>query len=109
MDKLYIQYDVVPSIIKDSRLKKEVFNKCYKFADEFMALQKKIKPLRDMSSSEKKDFFTEYENKILSSNNIQVSKDLSWKIWQEISLEKYSLRIFVYVTSSAQDILIIIL
>ena len=35
MDKLYIQYDVVPSIIKDSRLKKEVFNKCYKFADEF--------------------------------------------------------------------------
>jgi phosphoglycolate phosphatase-like HAD superfamily hydrolase len=59
-----------------------------------MALQKKIKPLRDMSSSEKKDFFTEYENKILSSNNIQVSKDLSWKIWQEISLEKYSLRIF---------------
>ena len=47
-----------------------------------------------MSSSEKKDFFTEYENKILSSNNIQVSKDLSWKIWQEISLEKYSLRIF---------------
>jgi hypothetical protein len=35
LDKLYIQYDVVPSIIKDSRLKKEVFNKCYKFADEF--------------------------------------------------------------------------
>ena len=47
-----------------------------------------------MSTSEKKDFFTEYENKILSSNNIQVNKDLSWKIWQEISLEKYSLRIF---------------
>ncbi len=35
LDKLYIKYDVVPSIIKDSRLKKEVFNKCYKFADEF--------------------------------------------------------------------------
>ena len=66
----------------------------YKFADEFMAWQKKIKPLRNMSTSEKKDFFTEYENKILSSNNIQVNKDLSWKIWQEISLEKYSLRIF---------------
>ncbi|MEC7919403.1 MAG: HAD-IA family hydrolase [Chloroflexota bacterium] len=66
----------------------------YKFADEFMALKKKIKPLRNMSTSEKKDFFSEYENKILSSNNIQVSKDLSWKIWQEISLEKYSLRIF---------------
>ena len=35
LDKLYIKYDVVPSIIKDSRLKKEVFDKCYKFANEF--------------------------------------------------------------------------
>ena len=30
-----MKYDVVPSIIKDSRLKKEVFDKCYKFANEF--------------------------------------------------------------------------
>ena len=35
LDKLYIDYDVVPSLIKDSRLKKEVFDKCYKFANEF--------------------------------------------------------------------------
>jgi len=35
LDKLYIKYNVVPSIIKDSRLKKEVFDKCYKFANEF--------------------------------------------------------------------------
>ncbi len=35
LDKLYIRYDVVPSLIKDSRLKKEVFDKCYKFANEF--------------------------------------------------------------------------
>ena len=35
LDKLYIKYDVVPSVIKDSRLKKEVFDKCYKFANEF--------------------------------------------------------------------------
>ena len=35
LDRLYIKYNVVPSIIKDSRLKKEVFDKCYKFANEF--------------------------------------------------------------------------
>ena len=35
LDKLYIKYEAIPSIIKDSRIKKEVFNKCYKFADEF--------------------------------------------------------------------------
>ena len=35
LDKLYINYEVIPSIIKDSRLKKEVFDKCYKFANKF--------------------------------------------------------------------------
>ena len=35
LDKLYIAYNVIPSVIKDSRIKKEVFDKCYKFANEF--------------------------------------------------------------------------
>lgn len=35
LDKLYIKHGAIPSIIKDSRIQKEVFNKCYKFADEF--------------------------------------------------------------------------
>ena len=35
LDKLYIKYDVIPYIIKDSRLNKEVFDKCYKYADQF--------------------------------------------------------------------------
>ena len=35
LDKLYIEYNVIPSVIKDSRIKKEVFDKCYKFANEF--------------------------------------------------------------------------
>ena len=35
LDKLYIRHEVLPSIIKDSRLKKEVFDKCYKFANDF--------------------------------------------------------------------------
>tara|TARA_B000000460_G_scaffold222074_1_gene174509 strand:+ start:140 stop:583 length:444 start_codon:yes stop_codon:yes gene_type:complete len=35
LDKLYIKYEAVPSIIKDSRLKREVFDKCYRFANEF--------------------------------------------------------------------------
>lgn len=35
LDKLYVKYKVIPSIIKDSRIKKEIFNKCYIFADKF--------------------------------------------------------------------------
>jgi len=35
LDKLYIKYKVLPSIIKDSRLTKSVFNKCYSSADKF--------------------------------------------------------------------------
>ena len=35
LDKLYIRYEVLPSIIKDSRMKREVLDKCYKFANEF--------------------------------------------------------------------------
>ena len=46
LDKLYIQYNVVPSIIKDSRLKKEVFNKCYKFANEFRKDLRSFDPKR---------------------------------------------------------------
>ena len=35
VDKLCIKYNAIPSIIKDSRLKREVLDKCYKFADKF--------------------------------------------------------------------------
>ncbi len=48
LDKLYIQYNAVPSIIKDSRLKKEVFDKCYKFSNKFRA---------DLRSFDKKRYY----------------------------------------------------
>jgi decaprenylphospho-beta-D-ribofuranose 2-oxidase len=35
LDKLYIKYKILPSIIKDSRLTKNIFNECYMFADKF--------------------------------------------------------------------------
>lgn len=35
LDKLYIKHEIIPSIIKDPRLKKEVVEKCYKFTNEF--------------------------------------------------------------------------
>ncbi len=66
----------------------------YKSADEYMANQKKIKPLRKFTKDEKKDFFSNYQNKILESNGILIDKKTSWKIWEEISKEKYELKIF---------------
>ncbi len=66
----------------------------YKFADEYMAYQKQNKPLRSLTSEEKKDFFSNYQLKIIESNKIFIDKKFAWKIWQEISKEKYELRIF---------------
>ena len=50
LDNLYIKYEIVPSIIKDSRIKKEVFNKCYKFADQFRNDLRKFDPKRSYRS-----------------------------------------------------------
>ena len=35
IDKLCLKYKIIPSIIKDSRLKKEIFNKTYVYAEDF--------------------------------------------------------------------------
>ena len=35
LDKLCIKYKILPSIIKDSRLEKDIFDKCYPEADIF--------------------------------------------------------------------------
>ena len=35
LDKLCIKYEILPSVIKDSRLNKETFYKCYKEAQIF--------------------------------------------------------------------------
>ena len=35
IDKLCIKYEILPSIIKDSRINKATFDKCYKGAQEF--------------------------------------------------------------------------
>ena len=57
----------------------------YKSADEYMANQKKIKPLRDFTQDEKKIFFSNYQNKILESNGILIDQKKLWRIWEEIS------------------------
>jgi hypothetical protein len=46
MYKLYIKYNVIPSIIKDSNLDKETFNKCFKEADIFREQLRKFDPKR---------------------------------------------------------------
>ena len=35
MDELCIKYQALPSIIKDSRISKNIVDKCYKHAEEF--------------------------------------------------------------------------
>jgi len=66
----------------------------YKEADEFMAYQKRIKPIRIMEKKERELFFLQYELKILEKNNIHIEKSKVSKIWLEITKEKYELKIF---------------
>ena len=35
VDKLYLKYEILPSVIKDPRIKKEIFYESYKHAKEF--------------------------------------------------------------------------
>jgi len=35
VDKLYTKYDILPSVVKDSRINKDVFYKTYKQAFDF--------------------------------------------------------------------------
>jgi decaprenylphospho-beta-D-ribofuranose 2-oxidase len=44
--KLYIKYNVIPSIIKDSNIDKNTFDNCYKEADIFREQLKKFDPKR---------------------------------------------------------------
>jgi len=44
--KLYIKYNVLPSIIKDSNLDKDIFDNCYKEADIFREKLKEFDPKR---------------------------------------------------------------
>ncbi len=55
--KLYIKYNALPSVIKDSNLDKETFYKCYKEADIFRAKLREFDPKRSYRSelSEKLD------------------------------------------------------
>ena len=35
VDKLYLKYEILPSVIKDSRISKDIFYKTYKYANFF--------------------------------------------------------------------------
>ena len=47
-----------------------------------------------MNKKEIKDFFSNYEMKILEKNGSFIDKEKAWKIWEEISNEKYEVKIF---------------
>ena len=74
-------------------LTEEQISMGYKFADEFMTFQKKSNPLRNLSSIDKKKFFSKYEQKILEANGVFIEDEKSWEIWEQISKEPYDLKI----------------
>ena len=58
--------------------------KGYHLADQFMAAQKAVKPLRDMDRDETRQFFSEYEKLVLQGAGMDVPAEQAWEIWRRI-------------------------
>ncbi len=63
----------------------------YALADEFMARQKAVKPLREMDRDERRDFFAEYERLVLQGAGVEVTLALASDIWRRIRQIPYGL------------------
>lgn len=68
--------------------------KGYAAADQLMAEQNKTNPLRLMSDTEKLQFFSKYEQKILLGCEIEVDLTTAAKIWRAIGKIPYDMKIY---------------
>ena len=68
--------------------------KGYAAADQLMAEQNKINPLRLMSDTEKLEFFSKYEQKILLGCEIEIDVITAAKIWRTIGKIPYDMKIY---------------
>ena len=65
--------------------------KGYAMADAHMARQNAERPLRDLSSDERRMFFAEYERLVLRGCGVEVSADQALAIWRRVRQVPYDL------------------
>ena len=76
----------------------------YHLADQFMSDQNATKPMRNLSSVERDEFFLEYERRVISGSGVDVSPETALKIWRRIREMPYSMTLFDDVIPSLETL-----
>ncbi|MCH9010427.1 MAG: HAD-IA family hydrolase [Chloroflexi bacterium] len=66
----------------------------YALADEFMSEQNATKPMRGLDRQERRDFFAEYERRVLKGAGVEVDLDKALDIWRRVRDVPYGLTRF---------------
>ena len=66
----------------------------YGQADAFMTEQNKVHPLRQMSETERFNFFCEYEMRVIRGSGIDVDLETAGAIWNTVRTIPYDMTIF---------------
>ncbi|GIT17060.1 MAG: hypothetical protein CM1200mP38_7170 [Dehalococcoidia bacterium] len=75
-------------------LQKKGILKGYALADKFMASQKSIMPLENLSKHESVYFFAKYESLILEGDDIKIPIEQCAKIWNTITKIPYQMTLY---------------
>ncbi|MEE9217186.1 MAG: HAD family hydrolase [Anaerolineales bacterium] len=66
----------------------------YALADAFMSEQNATKPTRSLDRQERRDFFAEYERRVLEGAGVEVDRDKALDIWRRVREVPYGLTRF---------------
>jgi putative hydrolase of the HAD superfamily len=66
----------------------------YGMADAFMAEQNAVMPVRSLETQAQREFFAEYEKRVLSGSDVEVSTEQAMEIWRRIRQIPYQMERF---------------
>ena len=76
----------------------------YALADAYMSEQNAIRPLRERDEEGRKQFFAEYERRVLEGAGVEVNSDQAMEIWSRVRQIPYQLAMFDDVLASLEDL-----
>ncbi len=78
----------------DISVTKEGVDAGYAVAEAYMTHQNTKTPIRQMTSTERDQFFAKFEQLVLQGCGIEVDLELADKIWQEVAKQEYELVLY---------------
>ena len=77
---------------------KEGIDAGYHMADEFMARQNAVRPLRTLNGNEQWAFFSRFEQLVLQGAGHEVDLEAAGEVWAEVRKQEYQIALFPDVT-----------